>query len=87
MILAAEQAGDGELHPVAHQLHPEGGFAAGAGQFVGGRRQLEYAALHRHALAAGGTEIGQSTLASSTMICLHFNESGFCCLLYRKALF
>jgi len=62
VILAAEQAGDGELHPVAHQLHPERGFAAGAGQFVGGRRQLEYAALHRHALAAGGTEIGQSTL-------------------------
>ena len=62
VILAAEQAGHGEAHPVAHHLHPQGGFAAGAGQLVGGCRQLEDASLHRDALPAGRAEIGQGAL-------------------------
>lgn len=69
VLLLAEQAGHGEIHPVPHQVNANGRLAAGAGQLPAGGSQLEHGPLQDHRLAAGRAEKRDGSL------CIFYHNS------------
>ena len=75
MLPSAVDTGDGQLHPVRHELDTQFRLAAGALDPVRGRRQGEQILLHDHRTAALGSIVRRNKRMSESKHSYSMDES------------